>query len=122
MINLHQLAGERSLAFHREIAQRLLRDATILDRARQRVCGWMVENPNRPYVIQWARILEGTVESVADFLVDRNELAQELRQSSPFAGVPAGLKSGPDGPFPVLPMPRTFSVWNGSSESRFRLA
>ena len=87
MIDLHQLAGERSLAFHREIAQRLLRDATILDRARQRVRGWMVENPNRPYVTQWARVLEGTAESVADFLVDPSELAQELRQSSPFAGV-----------------------------------
>ena len=73
------------LASHRSVQP--LFDAAILDLARKRVRGWMAEYPNRPYVQQWARILEGTAESVASFLVDRSELAQELRQSSPFAGV-----------------------------------
>ena len=86
-MDLHELATERSLAFHREIAQRLVRDATVLDRARERVRGWMAENPDRPYVGRWARILAGTPESVASFLVDGSERARELRQSSPFAGV-----------------------------------
>ena len=87
MLDLHELAIERSLAFHREIAQRLVRDATVLDRARERVRGWMAEKPDRPYVRRWAGILAGTTESVAAFLVDGSESAQELRQSSPFAGV-----------------------------------
>ena len=86
MIDLHELAMQRSLAFHREIARRLGRDSTVLDMARERVRGWMAENQHRPYVRQWARILEGTPESIASFLGDRSELAQELRQSSPFAG------------------------------------
>jgi hypothetical protein len=87
MIDLHELATERSLAFHREIARRLLQDSTILERARERVRAWETENPERPYVRQWARILEGTPESIAAFLAGRSESAQELRQSSPFAGV-----------------------------------
>ena len=87
MIDLHELAMERSLAFHREIARRLVRDTAVLDVARERVRGWMAENPQRPYVRQWARILEGTPESIVSFLVDRSELSRELRQSSPFAGV-----------------------------------
>src|SRR5262245_28482336 len=87
MIDLHDLATERSLEFHREIARRLLRDSTILERARERVRGWMIENPDRPYALRWARILEEPLESVAALIVERSDLAQELRQSSPFAGV-----------------------------------
>src|SRR5262245_35294189 len=87
MIDLHDLAMERSLAFHREIARRLLQDSTILEKARVSVRGWMMDNPARPYALRWARILEQPPESVAAFIVDRSELAQELRQSSPFGGV-----------------------------------
>jgi hypothetical protein len=87
MLDLHELAMERSLAFHREIADRLLRDPAILNRARDRVRSWAADFPERPFVKRWASILEGSPESVAAFLVERTELAQELRQSSPFAGV-----------------------------------
>jgi hypothetical protein len=87
MLDLHKLAVERSHAFHQEIAQRLLGDATILDNVRKRVRNWMTETPQRPCVREWAKILEGTPETIAAFLVSRSELAEELRQSSPFAGV-----------------------------------
>jgi hypothetical protein len=87
MIDLHELSTERSLAFHREIARRLLGDAGIVERALRRVRAWQMEGPQRPHVRQWAEILEGTPESIAAFLVDLSESAQELRQSSPFAGV-----------------------------------
>jgi|ERR1041385_1026453 hypothetical protein len=86
-MDLQKLAAERSLAFHRVVATRLLSDPTILDTGRQRVRGWMEESPQRPYIKDWAKILAGNSQSVADFLVDRGERAAELRQSSPFAGV-----------------------------------
>jgi hypothetical protein len=86
-MDLHELAAERSLAYHHEIAHRLIQDSTILERARERVRQWEEENPQRPFVRAWTKVLEGTAESVAAFLVDRSELARELRQSSPFAGV-----------------------------------
>ena len=86
-MDLHKLAAERSLAFHRVIADRLLRDPAVLEKARQRIRNWLAERPDRPFAREWQRILAGDTESVAAFLVDRSELAEELRQSSPFAGV-----------------------------------
>ena len=86
-MDLHKLAAERSLAFHRVIARRLVRDPAVLEKARQRVKDWLDETPDRPFAREWGRILAGNADSVAAFLVDRSELAEELRQSSPFAGV-----------------------------------
>jgi hypothetical protein len=86
-MDLHRLAVERSLAFHRVIARRLIHDPLVLDRARERVRGWLSQTPERPFAREWEKILAGNAESVAAFLTDRSGLAEELRQSSPFAGV-----------------------------------
>ena len=86
-MDLHKLAAERSLAFHRVIARRVTQDPAVLERARQRVQDWLAQTPDRPFAREWEKILAGNAESVAAFLVDRSELADELRQSSPFAGV-----------------------------------
>ena len=86
-MDLHKLATDRSLAFHREIARRLVRDPAVLETSRRRVKDWLSQTPDRRFVREWDKILAGTAGSVAAFLVDRSELAEELRQSSPFAGV-----------------------------------
>ncbi len=86
-MDLHRLALERSLAFHSVIAGRLIQDPTILENARRRVREWMAHTPRRPFARAWEKVLAGDAASVAAFLVDRGELAEELRQSSPFAGV-----------------------------------
>ncbi len=86
-MDLHRLAEERSVAYHRAIAERLLDHSEILEEARQRVQGWLASHErDRFYVQKWEEILKGDAASVAAFLVDRSELAVELRQSSPFAG------------------------------------
>lgn len=83
----HRLAEERSVAYHRVIAERLLRQPEVLERARQRVQTWLASSTGAPpYARKWAEVLAGDPSSVADFLVERSELADELRQSSPFAG------------------------------------
>ena len=86
-MDLHKLAAERSLAFHRVIARRLVRDSAVLERARERVKLWLAQTPDRPFARQWEKVLAGNTESVASFLISRSERAEELRQSSPFAGV-----------------------------------
>ncbi len=86
-MNLHRLAEERSIAYHRVIANRLRLRPEVLDIARERVQGWMTASTAPPfYARQWAERLAGDLESIEAFLVDRSELAVELRQSSPFAG------------------------------------
>lgn len=84
----HRLAEERSVAYHRAIAARLERERDVLDVARRRVEGWLASSVDPPpfYARRWAEVLAGDSASVASFLVERSELADELRQSSPFAG------------------------------------
>jgi len=86
-MDLHRLGEERSIAYHRVIAERLQAKPEVLENARRRVRTWL-ESPEtaRFYARKWAEILAGDVPSIAAFLVDRSELAVELRQSSPFAG------------------------------------
>lgn len=86
-MDLHRLAEERSIAYHRVIAGRLLRQPEILEKARRRVQEWMASRAEPPfYARKWAEILASDVSTIAAFLVERSELAIELRQSTPFAG------------------------------------
>ena len=86
-MDLHRLGEERSVAYHGAIAERLRDHPEILENARQRVQEWLVSRErDRFYVRKWEEILSRDVSAVAAFLVDRSELATELRQSSPFAG------------------------------------
>lgn len=58
----------------------------MLDAARGRVRRWLAAEHPPAYARAWSEILQGDVEAIASFLVDRSERARELRQSSPFAG------------------------------------
>ncbi len=86
-MDLHRLSEERSIAYHRVIAERLRDRPEILANARHRVQSWLTASAEPPfYARKWAEILAEDAESIAAFLVDRSELAYELRSSSPFAG------------------------------------
>jgi hypothetical protein len=86
-MDLHRLAEERSIAYHTVIAERLLERPEVLANARQRVESWLAASTEAPfYARKWAEVLAGDPAAIAAFLVDRSELAIELRQSSPFAG------------------------------------
>ena len=86
-MDLHRLAEERSVAYHLAIAEKLAGDQMVVERARKRVQAWMASGDQAPfYARKWAEILAGDRASIAAFLVERSELADELRQSSPFAG------------------------------------
>ena len=85
-MDLHKLATERSLAFHRVVAERMVRNPVILDKARERVNTWLSRNPASPFAREWEKLLRSGAETVAGFLIERTEFAEEMRQSSPFAG------------------------------------
>jgi hypothetical protein len=87
MMDPHRLAEERSVAYHRAIAERLRDQPAILDAARRRVEGWLASGTTAPAAAaKWAAILSGDLPAIEAFLVERSERADELRQSSPFAG------------------------------------
>ena len=86
-MDLHRLAEERSVAYHRAIAEKLRQQPEILEKARRRVQEWMESRAEPPfYARKWAEILASDITTIVAFLVERSELAYELRQSTPFAG------------------------------------
>ncbi len=85
-MDLHRLAEQRSLAYHRIVADRLIADPGLLTRARARVADWMTTEPQADYVRAWADLLSRPLPEITRFLVDDGERARELRQSTPFAG------------------------------------
>lgn len=87
MSNGHALAEARSLALHRAIAERLLADPRVLERARERVQGWLHDGSlARPYAEAWRDVLAGSPADVAGFLRADTQRARDLRQTTPFAG------------------------------------
>jgi hypothetical protein len=87
-VNLHRLSEERSIAYHRAIAERVQDDPEILERARARVRAWLAAPAGAPYYARaWNEILSRPLPDIVAFLVDPGENARELRQSTPFAGI-----------------------------------
>ncbi len=106
-MNLHRLAEERSIAYHRVIAERLLHDRRILDEARRVVDQWMRAASPPPYYAEaWRAVLAGDPAAVAAFITDPGERARELRQSTPFTGV-------------LSPRER-WAIWQAVGESKAR--
>lgn len=86
-MDLHRLAEERSIAFHRAIADRLADHPEILERARSRVREWIARGEPHPiYARAWDAILALPLPELSERLVDPSEQARALRQVTPFAG------------------------------------
>ena len=85
--DLHLLAEERSLAYHRAVADRLRRDPTSVARALARAEAWCTEGGHAShYAAEWRDKLRGPLNELLALLVDPSEHARALRQATPFAG------------------------------------
>jgi hypothetical protein len=88
MLKGHELADERSLLLHREVARRLRVDPTIATTASARVNEWAKEGQTHAaYVEVWQRLFAEGLPAVIEALEDSGERGQALRQVSPFAFV-----------------------------------
>ncbi len=83
----HRIADIRSLVLHALIAQKLLGDPAILERARNNLDRWKAAGSTGPWADEWRVVLDKPPAEVAAFVVSTSEDASRLRQSSPFAGV-----------------------------------
>ena len=84
----HRCLDERSLALHRRIAEKVLADPALLDKARDNLRRWQqIEGSPKLALAEWEQILGGPTDQIAQFLTEQSERATRLRQSSPFAGV-----------------------------------
>jgi len=79
---------ERSLALHREVAERLRRDPELLEAARERVEQWLAGGAvHAKWAESWGSILDAGLDAVIEVLTDTDPASHDLRQVSPFAGV-----------------------------------
>jgi hypothetical protein len=86
MIEPHRLAEERSLAYHRAVAERLHDDA-VLERARARLRDWRERGIVVAYALEWEHILAMPLEALKQAILDESEAGRARRQATPFAGV-----------------------------------
>jgi hypothetical protein len=85
--NLHDLAEERSLAYHRRVAELLPTQPALLVTARQRAAQWAASGAHHaPYAREWLRLLALPLDQLLVSLVDPSQPARDLRQATPFAG------------------------------------
>ncbi len=85
---LHVLAEERSLAYHRAVADRLRRDPTAVAKALTRVEPWCAEGGRAShYAAERRNWLRSPLNELLELLVDPSEHTHVLRQPTPFAGL-----------------------------------
>ena len=83
----HTFVAERSLALHVAVAERLRNEPELVDRARNRVRGWLEQGAVNPaYANGWAKLLDGHLSDLLAALTEASERMHDLRQVSPFAG------------------------------------
>jgi hypothetical protein len=88
----HELLDERSLEMDRLIAKKIRARPGLVQIALNNIERWLA-NPdyaesNGEAVLEWKRIIqESTLEELLALLESRSEMAQRLRQSSPFCGI-----------------------------------
>ncbi|MFZ1445403.1 MAG: hypothetical protein WAS49_07990 [Candidatus Dechloromonas phosphoritropha] len=85
----HQEIDQRSLALHRLVAERIMRDPALFEKARLTLARWRrtVCVASQPYLEEWERLMNQGIEACLSVAVEDSQRAAALRQSSPFAGV-----------------------------------
>jgi hypothetical protein len=75
----------RSRLLHEAVALKLVRDPTLIDRARARLAKLRETNPSaRAYHQRWSELLAGPREALFRALTEDSESAADLRKESPF--------------------------------------
>jgi len=85
----HSLLDQRALEMDRLIANRILVDSSVLDKARSTLARWLdiADHSSRPTLLEWEEILAGSPSQVREVLLGEDEDCKRLRQSSPFCGI-----------------------------------
>jgi hypothetical protein len=85
----HRQIDQRSLAFGRAIAARLVAQPELIGHARANITRWLVTcSPGVERTLrEWLAVLDGPLEGTIALLTTPDERATRLRQSNPFAGL-----------------------------------
>ena len=84
----HQEIDQRSLALHRLVAERIMCDPVLFEKAKKTLARWRatVSIASQPYLEEWECLMNQGIESCLAVAVEDSRRAAALRQSSPFSG------------------------------------
>lgn len=84
----HRLAELRSIALHRAIGDRIIRQPELVDDARRRLHALAAEGKtDAHYRDEWLAVLVEPIPRIVAFLGEDTERARDLRQATPFTAV-----------------------------------
>ena len=83
----HKRLEERSLALHREVAERIQANPALVQVAERNLGNWIRQHGQIPVWREWKEILGKPLAEIMELLVSDDENARRLRQSSPFCGI-----------------------------------
>ncbi|WP_454869820.1 hypothetical protein [Pseudomonas putida] len=87
-MNIHELHDEYSRRAHCLIADKLRLNPHLIEAARDNLNKIAKElSPQSISFMEWEIILKCDVESICEFIIQKSDHLQELRQSSPFSGI-----------------------------------
>jgi hypothetical protein len=90
VLRKHDWVDERSCALHDAIAHKIRREPALLDVARMNLERWQrtCSEDVKPVFADWeAMIRDWPLETLLNFLTEKSERADRMRQSSPFSGI-----------------------------------
>jgi hypothetical protein len=78
----------RSLEMHRMIAEKILKDHSLIQIALKNIDRWSLRDKGgQPYLQEWLEIMKGRVDDLVAFMTSETQEAQRLRSSNPFSGI-----------------------------------
>lgn len=85
----HQQIDQRSLALHQLVAEKIRRDPALFARAHATLARWRQTACERtwPHLDEWAALMKQGMPACLAVATADTEHANDLRQSSPFAGL-----------------------------------
>jgi hypothetical protein len=83
-LNQESINDTAKLIMHRLIARMLVRDHSLIDRAKVSLAQISVRFPNRSFVVEWEELLCLPAQQLRMKLTSGNEEMKRLRLSSPF--------------------------------------
>jgi len=82
----HQEIDRRSLALHRLVAERVMRDPALFEKARMTLARWRetVCVTSQPYLEEWERLMNQGVEACLSVALEDSQRAAALRHRPRF--------------------------------------
>ena len=83
----HQELDQRSLSMHRLVADKVMRDEQLLDKAREILARWHKTASPRTfgYLDEWQSLLDQGTQACLKVATENSEHAAAMRQASPLA-------------------------------------